>query len=90
MLSCRRDKLIDGVFRRKHGQDSRSAVTTPGIYEKLNTCCHARALQVFMVILLAHWGEHLFQAYHGYRQQMRWNRWTVQPFLDVRTAVLNN
>ncbi len=22
------------------------------------------------------------------KQQMRWNRWTVQPFLDVRTAVL--
>ena len=24
------------------------------------------------------------------RQQMRWNRETVQPFLDVRTAVLND
>ena len=24
------------------------------------------------------------------RQQMRWNRWTVQPFLAVRTAVLND
>ena len=23
-------------------------------------------------------------------QQMRWNRTTVQPFLDVRTAVLND
>ena len=23
------------------------------------------------------------------KQQMRWNRWTVQPFLDVRSAVLN-
>ena len=23
------------------------------------------------------------------KQQMRWNRWTVQPFLDVHTAVLN-
>jgi len=23
-------------------------------------------------------------------QQMRWNRWTVQPFLAVRTAVLND
>ena len=23
------------------------------------------------------------------KQQMRWNRWTVQPFLDVRNAVLN-
>ena len=24
------------------------------------------------------------------KQQMRWNRETVQPFLDVRTAVLND
>jgi hypothetical protein len=24
------------------------------------------------------------------KQQMRWNRSTVQPFLDVRTAVLND
>jgi hypothetical protein len=24
------------------------------------------------------------------KQQMRWNRWTVQPFLDVRVAVLND
>jgi hypothetical protein len=23
------------------------------------------------------------------KQQMRWSRWTVQPFLDLRTAVLN-
>jgi hypothetical protein len=23
------------------------------------------------------------------KQQMRWNRWTVQPFLDVRAAVLD-
>jgi hypothetical protein len=22
------------------------------------------------------------------KQQMRWNRWTVQPFLDVRAAIL--
>lgn len=22
-------------------------------------------------------------------QQMRWNRWTVQPFLAVRSSVLN-
>jgi hypothetical protein len=25
----------------------------------------------------------------GKSQQMRWNRWNVQPFLAVRTAVLN-
>ena len=24
------------------------------------------------------------------KQQMRWNRTTVQPFLDVRVAVLND
>jgi hypothetical protein len=24
------------------------------------------------------------------KQQMRWSRMTVQPFLDVRTAVLND
>ena len=24
------------------------------------------------------------------KQQMRWNRWTVQPLLDVRAAVLNS
>jgi hypothetical protein len=24
------------------------------------------------------------------KQQMRWNRMTVQPFLEVRTAVLND
>ena len=23
------------------------------------------------------------------KQQMRWNRWTVRPFLHVRVAVLN-
>lgn len=23
------------------------------------------------------------------KQQMRWNRWTIQPFLDVRVAVLD-
>jgi hypothetical protein len=33
------------------------------LYEKLNTKWHERALQLFMVIVLAHWGEHLVQAY---------------------------
>jgi len=23
------------------------------------------------------------------KKQMRWNRWTIQPFLDVRVAVLD-
>jgi len=28
----------------------------PSFYEKLNTVWHERALQVFMFIVLAHWG----------------------------------
>lgn len=32
-------------------------------YEKLNSQWHERALWVFMAIVLAHWGEHLAQAY---------------------------
>src|SRR5208337_234231 len=43
-----------------------------GFYEKLNTCWHERGLQVFMVIVLAHWAEHLFQAYQIY--VMGWPR----------------
>ena len=45
------------------GQTLHSARTLePGIYEKLNTTWHKRALQVFMLIVLAHWAEHLAQA----------------------------
>jgi hypothetical protein len=44
----------------------------PSFYEKLNTRWHERALQVFMVIVLAHWGEHLVQAYQIY--VMGWPR----------------
>jgi hypothetical protein len=41
-------------------------------YEKLNTRWHERALQGFMFIVLAHWGEHLVQAYQIY--VMGWPR----------------
>ncbi len=41
-------------------------------YEKLNTGWHERALQGFMFIVLAHWGEHLVQAYQIY--VMGWPR----------------
>jgi hypothetical protein len=41
-------------------------------YEKLNSKWHERALQVFMAIVLAHWAEHLFQAYQIY--VMGWPR----------------
>jgi len=36
--------------------------TSASFYEKLNTRWHERALQRFMLIVLAHWAEHLFQA----------------------------
>lgn len=41
-------------------------------YEKLNSQWHERALQGFMFIVLAHWAEHLFQAYQIY--VMGWPR----------------
>ncbi len=47
-------------------------VAGPGIYEKLNTRWHERALQIFMVIVLGHWAEHLVQAYQIY--VMGWPR----------------
>ncbi len=42
------------------------------LHEKLNTVWHERALQAFMIIVLAHWGEHLVQAYQIYA--MHWPR----------------
>lgn len=47
-------------------------ISRPSFYEKLNTRWHERALQIFMAIVLAHWGEHLFQAYQIY--VMHWPR----------------
>src|SRR5688500_16022292 len=37
-----------------------------GLLERLNGSLHERALQVFMVIVLAHWAEHLLQAFQIY------------------------
>jgi len=36
------------------------------LYDKLNSVWHERALLVFMFIVLAHWAEHLLQAYQIY------------------------
>jgi hypothetical protein len=49
-----------------------AAGTGAGFYDKLNSTWHERALQGFMLIVLAHWGEHLFQAYQIY--VMGWPR----------------
>lgn len=53
-----------------------SAPTVPNIhapeaenasfYKKLNSRWHERGLQIFMVIVLGHWAEHLVQAYQLY------------------------
>ena len=40
-----------------------TAAPGASFYEKLNTVWHERALQIFMFIVLAHWSEHLVQAY---------------------------
>jgi hypothetical protein len=40
-----------------------ASVSHQSFYEKLNTRWHERALMIFMAIVLAHWGEHLVQAY---------------------------
>lgn len=37
-----------------------------GLLDRLNTKWHERALQIFLVIVLAHWAEHLVQAYQIY------------------------
>jgi hypothetical protein len=37
-----------------------------GLLDRLNGPAHERALQVFMVIVLAHWAEHLLQAFQIY------------------------
>jgi hypothetical protein len=43
-----------------------NTVSGPSFYEKLNTVWHKRALQIFMFIVLAHWVEHLVQAWQIY------------------------
>jgi len=35
----------------------------PSFYDKLNSQWHERSLQIFMLVVLGHWGEHLVQAY---------------------------
>src|SRR5215208_7988802 len=37
-----------------------------GLIDRLNTSLHERALQLFMVVVLAHWAEHLLQAFQIY------------------------
>lgn len=45
---------------------SLTANSGPSFYDKLNTQWHKRALQILMIIVLAHWAEHLAQAVQIY------------------------
>jgi hypothetical protein len=38
----------------------------PGLVERLNGAWHERGLQAFMLVVLAHWAEHLAQAFQIY------------------------
>ena len=38
----------------------------PGLHDKLNSRWHERALQLFMLVVLGHWAEHLAQAVQIY------------------------
>ena len=49
-----------------------SLETSDSVFDRLNSAWHERALQLFMVIVLAHWAEHLAQAY-----QIYWMGWPV-------------
>lgn len=53
----------------------------PRLYENLNGRWHASALKVFMIVVLAHWGEHLFQAYQVYG--LCWSRPTALGMLGL-------
>ncbi len=53
----------------------------PSFCEKLNTSWHERALQFFLFIVLAHWGEHLVQAYQIY--VMGWPRSQANGILGL-------
>src|ERR1051325_8732057 len=46
--------------------DAIAADGSTSLVERLNGRYHEIALRVFMVIVLAHWGEHLFQAFQIY------------------------
>jgi hypothetical protein len=58
-----------------------SAACEPSFFDKLNTTWHKRSLQLFMVIVLAHWAEHLVQAVQIY--VMGWPRPKAGGFLGL-------
>ena len=57
------------------------AVAGFSFYDKLNSVWHRRALYAFTFIVLAHWAEHLTQAYQIY--VMGWSRPAAGGFLGL-------
>lgn len=56
-------------------------MSAASIYQKLNSVWHKRALNLFMFIVLAHWAEHLAQAYQIY--VLGWARPKAGGFLGL-------
>lgn len=54
---------MDVTMSAAHGRGSTEPATA---LERLNSTWHERALQLFMVVVLAHWAEHLAQAFQIY------------------------
>lgn len=43
-----------------------SALSDSSLLTRLNTRWHRTALRIFLVVVVAHWGEHIFQMYQAY------------------------
>ena len=56
-------------------------VAETSFYQKLNSVWHRRALNLFMLVVLAHWAEHLAQAYQIY--VLGWPRPRAGGFLGL-------
>jgi hypothetical protein len=58
-----------------------SGGASSGFVESLNTRYHKLALQLFMVIVLFHWAEHIIQAYQFYG--LHWSRQASMGLLGM-------
>jgi hypothetical protein len=58
------------------------AISRQSFYDKINTRWHKPALQVFMIVVLAHWAEHLAQGWQVY--VLGWPRHHAGGVLGLR------
>ena len=94
-------KVGMGWFGASHVRDTRGALTSEKYIRELIQYLRANHCALVKLWAPRHGGLPISTAFVESavneivskrmikKQQMRWNRWTVQPFLDVRTAVLN-